>query len=96
MPTATRPEVQEGYFPHWKLNRTGVIMPEERLPWGQTIVSGLQHGVAMAGGTAAALAAPMPRPPKHPGMVAKLMDAPALARNVRLIHTLHSIKISDG
>jgi putative pyrimidine permease RutG len=28
-----------------------VIMPEERLPWGQTIVSGLQHGVAMAGGT---------------------------------------------
>ncbi len=26
-------------------------MPEERLPWGQTIVSGLQHGVAMAGGT---------------------------------------------
>ena len=30
---------------------SGVIMPEERLPWGQTIVSGLQHGVAMAGGT---------------------------------------------
>ena len=28
-----------------------MIMPEERLPWGQTIVSGLQHGVAMAGGT---------------------------------------------
>jgi xanthine/uracil permease len=27
------------------------IAPEERLPWGQTIVSGLQHGVAMAGGT---------------------------------------------
>jgi xanthine/uracil permease len=26
-------------------------MPDERLPWGQTIVSGLQHGVAMAGGT---------------------------------------------
>ena len=49
MPTATRPEVQEGYFPHWKLKRTGVIMPEERLPWGQTIVPGLQHGVAMAG-----------------------------------------------
>src|SRR6516162_6865597 len=51
MPTDTRPEMQEGYFPHWKLTRTGVIMPEERLPWGQTIVSGLQHGVAMAGGT---------------------------------------------
>jgi xanthine/uracil permease len=29
-------------------------MPEERLPWGQTIVSGMQHGVAMAGGTAIA------------------------------------------
>src|ERR1700730_2518773 len=26
-------------------------MPGERLPWGQTMVSGLQHGVAMAGGT---------------------------------------------
>src|ERR1700737_766933 len=51
MSTATRPEVREGYFPHWKLTTTGVIMPEERLPWGQTIVSGLQHGVAMAGGT---------------------------------------------
>src|SRR5215831_4002938 len=43
--------VREGYFPHWKLKTTGVIMPDEWLPWGQTIVSGLQHGVAMAGGT---------------------------------------------
>ena len=51
MSTATVPEGREGYFPHWKLKTTGVIMPEERLPWGQTIVSGLQHGVAMAGGT---------------------------------------------
>lgn len=51
MSTATLPEAKEGYFPHWKLKTTGVIMPEERLPWGQTIVSGLQHGVAMAGGT---------------------------------------------
>ena len=51
MSTAIRPEVREGYFPHWKLKTTGVIMPEERLPWGQTIGSGLQHGVAMAGGT---------------------------------------------
>jgi len=39
------------YFPHWKLKTTGVVMPDERLPWGQTIVSGLQHGVSMAGGT---------------------------------------------
>src|SRR3974390_918510 len=51
MSTAAVSEVQEGYFPHWKLKTTGVIMPEEHLPWGQTIVSGLQHGVAMAGGT---------------------------------------------
>jgi putative pyrimidine permease RutG len=51
MPTVTSPDVREGYFPHWTLKTTGVIMPEERLPWGQTIVSGLQHGVAMAGGT---------------------------------------------
>src|SRR5262245_10995604 len=52
MSIATVPEVQqEGYFPHWKLKTTGVIMPEEHLPWGQTIISGLQHGVAMAGGT---------------------------------------------
>src|SRR5580693_7115466 len=51
MSRATLPEMREGYFPHWKLKTTGVIMPEERLPWGQTIVSGLQHGVTMAGGT---------------------------------------------
>jgi hypothetical protein len=51
MPTAALPEARERYFPHWQPRTTGVIMPEERLPWGQTIVSGLQHGVAMAGGT---------------------------------------------
>jgi putative pyrimidine permease RutG len=42
---------KEGYFPRWKLKTSGVIMPDERLPWGQTLVSGLQHGVAMAGST---------------------------------------------
>src|SRR5262245_10729711 len=51
MSTATFPETRDGYFPHWRLKTTGVIGPEERLPWGQTIVSGLQHGIAMAGGT---------------------------------------------
>ena len=51
MSMATLPRIREGYFPRWKAKTTGVIMPEERLPWGQTIVSGLQHGVAMAGGT---------------------------------------------
>ena len=43
--------MRESYFPRWRLKTTGVIMPEERLLWGQTIVSGLQHGVAMAGAT---------------------------------------------
>ena len=51
MSSAMLPESRDSYFPHWRLKTTGVIMPEERLPWGQTIVSGLQHGVAMAGGT---------------------------------------------
>src|SRR4051812_49606008 len=40
-----------GYFPVWKLKTSGVIMPEQRLPWGQTVVSGLQHCVAMSGST---------------------------------------------
>ena len=44
-------ESWRGYFPHWKEKTGGVIMPEERLPWWQTIVSGLQHSVAMAGAT---------------------------------------------
>ena len=51
MLTATHPEMRESYFPHCRLKTTGVIMPEERLPWWQTIISGLQHGVAMAGAT---------------------------------------------
>ncbi len=52
MSTATSPEGKhEGYFPRWTLKTSGVIMPEERLPWGQTIVSGLQHSVAMSGAT---------------------------------------------
>jgi putative pyrimidine permease RutG len=40
-----------GYFLHWTMKTSGLIMPEERLPWGQTIISGLQHSVAMAGAT---------------------------------------------
>src|SRR6516164_10199961 len=51
MSTAAAPDAQHGYFPNWGLKTSGVIMPEERLPWGQTLVSGLQHGVAMSGGT---------------------------------------------
>src|SRR6476661_7296663 len=52
MATATGSGQQTpGYFPRWKLRTSGVIMPEERLSWGQTIVSGLQHCVAMSGST---------------------------------------------
>ncbi len=40
-----------GYFPTWKLKTEGVILPDERLPPGQTIVLGLQHVVAMFGAT---------------------------------------------
>jgi hypothetical protein len=36
---ATVPELRDGYFPRSRLKTTRVIMPEERLPRGQTIVS---------------------------------------------------------
>ena len=36
---------------HWKLKSEGVILPEQRLPAGQTIVVGLQHVIAMFGAT---------------------------------------------
>ena len=51
MSTMAPAEQEGGYFPHWKEKTGGVIMPEERLPWGQTIIAGLQHSVAMAGAT---------------------------------------------
>ena len=51
MSTSGLPEETRGYFPRWKLKTDGVIQPDERLPCSQTIVAGLQHGVAMAGGT---------------------------------------------
>ena len=35
----------------WKLKSEGVILPEERLPAGQTIIVSLQHVVAMFGAT---------------------------------------------
>src|SRR5438067_4191128 len=40
-----------GYFSGWTLKTEGVIAPEERLPWGQTIFVGLQHVLAMFGST---------------------------------------------
>jgi hypothetical protein len=40
-----------GYFPNWTLKTSGDVMPDERLPTGQTIIAGLQHVVAMFGAT---------------------------------------------
>ena len=42
---------KRGYFPGWTLKNEGVIAPDERLPWGQTILVGLQHVLAMFGST---------------------------------------------
>ncbi len=39
------------YFIVWTVKREGVILPEERLPAGQTVLVGLQHVVAMFGAT---------------------------------------------
>jgi putative pyrimidine permease RutG len=44
-------EEKAGYLPAWRVKSEGVIMPEERLPAGQTIIVGLQHVVAMFGAT---------------------------------------------
>ena len=43
-----------GYFPIWRQKSDGMIAPDERLPWGQAIVAGVQHVVAMFGATALA------------------------------------------
>jgi putative pyrimidine permease RutG len=42
---------KQGYFPRWTLKTEGIVAPDERLPWGQTIVVGLQHVLAMFGAT---------------------------------------------
>lgn len=39
---------------NWTEKSGGVIAPDERLPWGQTVIAGLQHVVAMFGATALA------------------------------------------
>ena len=36
---------------HWTLKREGIIAPDERLPWPQTIALGVQHIFAMFGAT---------------------------------------------
>jgi putative pyrimidine permease RutG len=45
---------QRPWLPRWSLKQDGVIAPDERLPWGQTIVVGIQHVGAMFGATALA------------------------------------------
>jgi putative pyrimidine permease RutG len=42
---------KQGYFPRWTEKTGGVIAPDERLPWGQSILVGLQHVLAMFGST---------------------------------------------
>ncbi|NIX76800.1 solute carrier family 23 protein [Microvirga terricola] len=41
----------DSFLPRWTLKTEGTIMPDERLPMGQTVVVGLQHVVAMFGST---------------------------------------------
>jgi uracil-xanthine permease len=36
---------------NWREKRSGMIAPDERLPWGQTIAMGFQHVLAMFGST---------------------------------------------
>jgi putative pyrimidine permease RutG len=42
---------KQGYFPRWTEKTGGVIAPDERLPWGQSVLVGLQHVLAMFGST---------------------------------------------
>ena len=48
---ATETTERRGYFTGWALKREGIIAPDERLPWGQSIFVGLQHVLAMFGST---------------------------------------------
>lgn len=38
----------------WRETRSGIVKPDERLPWGQSIAMGLQHVLAMFGATVVA------------------------------------------
>ena len=44
-------KLPDSYFVAWTVKTEGVILPEERLPAGQTALVGLQHVVAMFGAT---------------------------------------------
>ncbi|HKX08889.1 MAG TPA: solute carrier family 23 protein [Stellaceae bacterium] len=41
----------DSFFPRWALKPEGMVLPEERLPAGPTIVAGIQHIIAMFGST---------------------------------------------
>ncbi|MEN5178244.1 solute carrier family 23 protein [Comamonas testosteroni] len=46
--------MSESFLPHWREVRPGtddVVAPDERLPWPQTSVMGVQHVIAMFGST---------------------------------------------
>src|SRR6188472_3509787 len=45
-----QPGVEPRAF-RWTLKRDGIIAPDERLPWPQTVAMGLQHIFAMFGAT---------------------------------------------
>ena len=40
-----------GFFPRWRLKPEGLVLPEERLPTGPTLIAGVQHIIAMFGST---------------------------------------------
>ncbi len=42
---------KQGYFTGWTLKEGGIIAPDERPPWGESIILGLQHVLAMFGST---------------------------------------------
>jgi putative pyrimidine permease RutG len=48
---ATETTERQGYFTGWTPKTEGIIAPDERPPWGQSIFLGLQHVLAMFGAT---------------------------------------------
>ncbi len=48
---ATETTERQGYFTGWTVKTEGIIAPDERPPWGQSIFLGLQHVLAMFGAT---------------------------------------------
>src|SRR6266852_8946043 len=48
---ATETTERRGYFTGWTLKESGIIAPDERPTWGQSIFLGLQHVLAMFAAT---------------------------------------------